>query len=1115
LHYFDGRLDRSLKVDEQRQQAYLELVQALLQCEVGTETDILQAHPKLVDEGLVMTLLAVAQMMSQENNPESTSTVAWLTDFASQLAQSLGMDTESISESESQLDFLMTVFQAIAESSGNYQVIYPLFHANLSLLDESLIPLLTTWHQSKFTEVDEDGKQFLAAVVAEFANLIQQFPLGSRMANLEIAIACYQLILQVYNRDAYPEQWAATQMNLAVAYSDRIRGDRADNIELAIAYDLSVLEVRSREVYPEGWAMAQMNLANFYSSRIRGERAANLEESIACYQLALEVYTREAYPEQWAITQMNLAVAYSNRIRGERTDNLELAIYRYNLALVVYTREAYPEDWARTQMNLAVAYSDRIRGERAANLEESIASYQLALEIRSRESYPERWATTQMNLAVAYRNRIRGERAANLEESIDRYRLALEVYTREAYPQDWAMTQMNLAVTYSDRIWGERAANLEESIERYKLALEVYAREAYPECWARTQMNLAILYAEEGENDLAIHHYQQALEVFQPESFPIEALTADRGLGNIYFKQGNWQLAIDSYELAIQAVEISRSWATSDESRQRIIHEAILVYESVIQSCINIGEIDRAIEYSERARSRQIVDLIFTNDLYTNSKATADIKVYLAEYESLTHEIKSHATSSKSSFNTRERSIQVDIDLLSDLEVQKQNIWKEIRRLDPIIAGQVRVDPIDFATIQTLIPNSHTAILSFYTTDDDTHIFIITRDRQPQIHNCQGQGWENFQQWLQARWLIPYFGDRDRWISTFPAVLKEIAQRIQLDNLVDKLTDISELIIIPHLLLHQIPFAALPLSLEGENELLSDRFIIHYAPSCQILKYCHDRRPSGEVRYGIIEDTEGTLPGTVYECQEVAGIFHVDERYYLKGRQQGTVERFNALLSGNPLAPVTSLHIAHHAYSRPDQPLESALVLVDGEIALGRLIMNRYPLLDEVFLSCCETAIGAITITDDILTLATGFLCAGARSVIGTLWAVNDLSTALFSIFYYCNRRDGYSRSQSLRMAQVRLRNLSCEEFDLSYRGDLKKVLTAYAKTNKVNRNELEKQLECDEISKSTYESEYVRLTHAYYETCALIDSLDRYSQADRPFAHPYYWAAFICQGLG
>ena len=43
-----------------------------------------------------------------------------------------------------------------------------------------------------------------------------------------------------------------------------------------------------------------MNLANAYSDRIRGDRAENLEQAIAAYQQALEVRTRQAMPVEWA-----------------------------------------------------------------------------------------------------------------------------------------------------------------------------------------------------------------------------------------------------------------------------------------------------------------------------------------------------------------------------------------------------------------------------------------------------------------------------------------------------------------------------------------------------------------------------------------------------------------------------------------------------------------------------------------------------------------------------------------------------------------------------------------------------------------------------------------------
>lgn len=78
---------------------------------------------------------------------------------------------------------------------------------------------------------------------------------------MEIAIAGYEVGMKFFNQYDDPEKWAATQNNLGLAYSNRIREDKAENIEKAIAcYDLA-LEVYTREAFPQDWAMTQNNLA--------------------------------------------------------------------------------------------------------------------------------------------------------------------------------------------------------------------------------------------------------------------------------------------------------------------------------------------------------------------------------------------------------------------------------------------------------------------------------------------------------------------------------------------------------------------------------------------------------------------------------------------------------------------------------------------------------------------------------------------------------------------------------------------------------------------------------------------------------------------------------------
>jgi tetratricopeptide (TPR) repeat protein len=192
-------------------------------------------------------------------------------------------------------------------------------------------------------------------------------------------------------------------------------GEQAKVLDEAIEHFGQALKVYRSGSFPRDWARTQNNLGITYSNRIQGERADNLERAIAAYEAALTVYTREGFPQEWARTQNNVGIAYSNRIRGERADNLERAIAAYEAALTVYTHEAFPHDWAGTQNNLGNAYSDRIRGERADNLERAIAAFEAAVTVYTREASPQHWANTQNNLGNAYNDRVQGERADNLE----------------------------------------------------------------------------------------------------------------------------------------------------------------------------------------------------------------------------------------------------------------------------------------------------------------------------------------------------------------------------------------------------------------------------------------------------------------------------------------------------------------------------------------------------------------------------------------------------------------------------------------------------------------------------------------------------------------------------
>ncbi|HAX76624.1 MAG TPA: hypothetical protein DCY88_12480, partial [Cyanobacteria bacterium UBA11372] len=398
-------------MDEQRIEAYLKLIFSLLQSPDGQESELLQTNRDLLDSGLLEWMEMVAANLAEKGNQNAAD---WLLDFASQLAEELGISSSSATPEE-YLDLLQELLQAEWAIDENPQGVYQVLQQHVNKLDTQFAQTLQEVATALISQQPENTKT-IVFLIENISISISNFPLGNIANNQEIAIAGYEFVLQ--NREENTEEWAQTQSYLGTAYCQRIKGDKADNIELAIAAYTHALQVRTPQAFPQEWAQTQNNLGNAYWDRIKGDKADNIELAIAAYTNALQVRTPEAFPQAWAMTQNNLGAAYRNRIKGDKADNIELAIAAYTHALQVYTSEAFPQHWATTQNNLGSAYNDRIKGDTADNIELAIAAYTNALQLRTLEAFPQAWAQTQNNLGTAYSKRIKGDKADNIELAI-------------------------------------------------------------------------------------------------------------------------------------------------------------------------------------------------------------------------------------------------------------------------------------------------------------------------------------------------------------------------------------------------------------------------------------------------------------------------------------------------------------------------------------------------------------------------------------------------------------------------------------------------------------------------------------------------------------------------
>ena len=137
---------------------------------------------------------------------------------------------------------------------------------------------------------------------------------------------------------------------------------------------------------------------------------------------------------------------------------------------------------------------------------------------------------------------------------------------------------------------------------------------------------------------------------------------------------------------------------------------------------------------------------------------------------------------------------------------------------------------------------------------------------------------------------------------------------------------------------------------------------------------------------------------------------------------------------GLPFDELSVLHFATHAIARRDAPEQSALFLSEFAADGSQLVNDRLTVEDiarsglranVVVLSGCATGDGRELRGEGVLGLTYGFLANGSRTVVASLWPVEDALTARFMEEFYAAYRSSGSAPQALHIAQLRARGTS------------------------------------------------------------------------------------------
>ncbi|KAG2089824.1 CHAT domain-containing protein, partial [Suillus cothurnatus] len=104
----------------------------------------------------------------------------------------------------------------------------------------------------------------------------------------------------------------------------------------------------------------------------------------------------------------------------------------------------------------------------------------------------------------------------------------------------------------------------------------------------------------------------------------------------------------------------------------------------------------------------------------------------------------------------------------------------------------------------------------------------------------------------------------------------------------------------------------------------------------------------------------------------------------------------------------TWVHLACHGKQDRTQPYDSHFVMKDEHLTLLDIMERDIPHAEFAFLSACHTAVGDEETPEEVIHLAAGLQFSGFKSVIGTLWEVDDgVAKHVVEAFYKYMFRDG------------------------------------------------------------------------------------------------------------
>lgn len=566
---------------------------------------------------------------------------------------------------------------------------------------------------------------------------------------------------------------------------------------------------------------------------------------------------------------------------------------------------------------------------------------------------------------------------------------------------------------------------------------------------------LGELYNSKGDYARAVEFADRAVALAKQIDSPEIEYLALTAKGKAHAAQRQHDLAQRAFLAAISTIEQLRSQVSGGEQAyQRFFENRVSPYHAMVSSLISEDKATEALAFAERAKARVLLDVIqkgrVSIDESMNAKEQAEERKLYSELVSINARLRS------------ERMVQSsDMNRITQLKSKLQNarnayeaFQTEVYAAHPELKVKRGVFPA-FSTEQAapLLSDRQTAILEYVVTDEQTFLFVLTKDSASQSRVAVN-GYVIKIKRDELSKLVEAF--RNRLSTNHPGFRQTSTELYDLlvKTAEPHLKGKTTICIVPDGALWNLPFQALQ---TRSDKYLLELYAMYYAPSLQVLREMRKKSdslqstPLGKSPQNgasSIADTQTaqlyavgnpafggealaraqtlrsaafvSLPETEKEVQTLAA-----EVY---GSQSSLVRIGSAAREDAVKAEMTKfrvLHFATHAVLDDHNPLYSYLVLAsagdsneDGLLEAWELMRMKLK-AETVVLSACDTARGRVGNGEGLIGMTWALFVAGVPTTLASQWQVPSETTTRLMLSFHRKVVDGGSGAKKISKAEA------------------------------------------------------------------------------------------------